>query len=299
LLSLAARLPATVRDVEWAHHLSVLEFVLVTLGVSLVAGLAGSLLGLGGGIIVVPALTLLFGIDIRLAVGASIVSVIATSSGAAAAYVKEHMANLRVGMFLEIGTVTGAITGAFVAGHIQVRWLFVIFGVMMGYSAIEMFRHRGHEEGGPVPPDRLADRLNLHASYYDQTLHKQVDYRVTHTLIGVGLMYIAGMVSGLLGIGSGALKVPSMDLAMRLPIKVSTATSNFMIGVTAAASAGVYFARGDINPLIAAPVAAGVLVGATGGSLLLPRLRNHVIRLIFVVVLVWISVEMLWKGIHG
>jgi hypothetical protein len=126
-----------------------------------------------------------------------------------------------------------------------------------------------------------------------------VDYRVTHTLIGVALMYVAGLVSGLLGIGSGALKVPSMDLAMRLPIKVSTATSNFMIGVTAAASAGVYFARGDINPLIAAPVAAGVLVGATGGSLLLPRLKNQLIRIIFVVVLLWVSIEMLWKGIHG
>ena len=299
LPSQPARVIRYSRSVEWAHHLSVLQFVLLTLGVSLLAGLAGSLLGLGGGIIVVPALTLLFGIDIRLAVGASIVSVIATSSGAAAAYVKEHLANLRVGMFLEIGTVTGAITGAFVAGHIQVRWLFVIFGIMMGYSAIEMYRHRKHEEGGAVPPDRIADRLNLHGRYYDQTLGRNVDYRVTHTLIGVALMYVAGMVSGLLGIGSGALKVPSMDLAMRLPIKVSTATSNFMIGVTAAASAGVYFARGDINPLIAAPVAAGVLVGATGGSLLLPRLKNQFIRLIFVAVLVWISIEMLWKGVRG
>jgi len=288
-----------VPGVEWAHHLSVLQFVLLTLGVSLFAGLAGSLLGLGGGIIVVPALTLLFGINIRLAVGASIVSVIATSSGAAAAYVRDHVANLRVGMFLEIGTVTGAITGAFVAGHVQVRWLFVIFGLMMGYSAIEMFRHRKQEEGGAVPPDRLADRLRLHSSYFDHVLNRQVDYRVTHTMLGVALMYVAGMVSGLLGIGSGALKVPSMDLAMRLPIKVSTATSNFMIGVTAAASAGVYFARGDINPLIAAPVAAGVLVGATGGSLLLPRLKNQLIRLIFVLVLLWVSIEMLWKGIHG
>lgn len=284
---------------HWAEHLTVLHFVLLTLGVSLVAGLAGALLGLGGGIIVVPALTLLFGIDIRLAVGASIVSVIATSSGAAAAYVREHMTNLRVAMFLEIGTTTGAITGAFIAGHIQVRWLFVIFGVMMGYSAIEMFRKRHHEEGGPVPPDTLADTLRLHSGYFDHVLNRQVDYRVTHTLIGLGLMYVAGMVSGLLGIGSGALKVPSMDLAMRLPIKVSTATSNFMIGVTAAASAGVYFARGDINPLIAAPVAAGVLVGATGGSLLLPRLKSHLIRLIFVIVLLWISGEMLWNGIRG
>ena len=271
----------------------------MTFGISIVAGLAGSLLGLGGGIIVVPALTLLLKIDMRLAIGASIVSVIATSSGAAAAYVKEHMANLRVAMFLEIGTTVGAVTGAFLAGHLQVRWLFMIFGLMMGYSAVEMFRKRHHEDGGAVPPDRLADRLNLHSGYYDQAQQKQIDYRVTHTLLGLALMYVAGCVSGLLGIGSGALKVPSMDLAMRLPIKASTATSNFMIGVTAAASAGVYFARGDINPLIAAPVAAGVLVGATGGSRLLPRLRNNVIRLIFVLVLLWISAQMLWKGLHA
>lgn len=281
------------------QHLTPLTFVLITFGASVIAGLLGALLGLGGGIIVVPVLTLLLKVDIHLAVGASIVSVIATSSGAAAAYVREHMTNLRVAMFLEIGTTTGAITGAFLAGHIAVRWLFVTFGVMMGYSALEMFRNRRHAENAPVPPDRLADRLRLHSGYYDQALRKQIDYRVTRTLPGLGLMYIAGCVSGLLGIGSGALKVPSMDLAMRLPIKVSTATSNFMIGVTAAASAGVYFVRGDIAPLIAAPVAAGVLVGATGGSRLLPRLQSRLIRTIFVLVLLWISGEMLYRGVRG
>ena len=283
----------------WLQHITPFDFVLITLGISVLAGIAGSILGLGGGVIVVPALTLLLHVDIRLAVGASIVSVIATSSGAAAAYVKQHMTNLRVAMFLEIGTTTGAITGAFLAGHIAVRWLFIVFGVMMGYSAIEMYRKRHHKEDAPVPSDALADRLNLHGSYFDHALRKRIDYRVTHTWLGLILMYVAGCVSGLLGIGSGALKVPSMDLAMRLPIKVSTATSNFMIGVTAAASAGVYFARGDINPLIAAPVAAGVLIGATGGSLLLPRLQNQHIRLFFVLVLLWISAEMLWKGVHG
>jgi uncharacterized membrane protein YfcA len=280
------------------HHLTPLGFVLLTFGISLVAGLVGALLGLGGGIIVVPALTLLMGINIRLAVGASIVSVIATSSGAAAAYVREHMTNLRVAMFLEIGTTTGAITGAFLAGLIDPRWLFIVFGIMMGYSALEMFRNR-HEIGAPVPPDRLADKLRLHGSYYDQVMRQQIDYRVTHTTLGLVLMYVAGCVSGLLGIGSGALKVTSMDLAMRLPIKVSTATSNFMIGVTAAASAGVYFVRGEIAPLIAAPVAAGVLIGATGGALLLPRLRNRSIRIAFVIVLLWISAQMLWRGVRG
>jgi len=289
----AATVPAVL-----AEHLTIFQFVLITFGISVVAGLAGALLGLGGGIIVVPALTLLMGVNIRLAVGASVVSVIATSSGAAAAYVREHMTNLRVAMFLEIGTTTGAISGAFLAGRLPARWLFIVFSVMMGYSAIEMLRNR-HEMGGHVPSDRLADRLRLHGSYYDQLLGKKVDYRVTHTSLGLVLMYVAGCVSGLLGIGSGALKVPSMDLAMRLPIKVSTATSNLMIGVTAAASAGVYFARGDISPLIAAPVAAGVLIGATGGSRLLPRLSNRFIRLAFVLVLLWICGQMLWKGARG
>jgi uncharacterized membrane protein YfcA len=275
-----------------------LSFTLVTFGLSVAAGLLGSLLGLGGGIIIVPALTLLLHIDIRYAIGASIVSVIATSSGAAAAYVRERMTNLRVAMFLEVGTTTGAISGAYLAGRIGGRWLFIVFGLMMGYSAIEMFRHR-HREGAPVPPSKLADRLNLHASYFDQQARQEMDYRVTRPVLGLGLMYIAGCVSGLLGIGSGALKVTAMDLAMRLPIKVSTATSNFMIGVTAAASAGVYFGRGDIDPFIAAPVAAGVLIGAIGGSLLLGRLQARAIRFVFVLVLLWISVQMLIKGVRG
>jgi uncharacterized membrane protein YfcA len=271
----------------------------VTFGISLGAGLLGSLLGLGGGIIVVPALTLVLKIDIRYAIGASIVSVIATSSGAAAAYVKEHMTNLRVAMLLELGTTTGALTGAFLAAIIAGRWLFIIFGLMLGYSALAMLRKREDMAGIDVPVDRLADRLRLHDSYFDQATNETVVYRVTHTTLGLVLMYIAGVVSGLLGIGSGALKVPAMDLAMRLPIKVSTATSNFMIGVTAAASAGVYFARGDIDPFVAAPVAAGVLIGATGGSHLLGKLRSQSIRAVFILVLLWISVEMLWKGLMG
>ena len=278
--------------------MSPLNFTLITFALSIGAGFLGSLLGLGGGIIIVPALTLLLHIDIRYAIGASIVSVIATSSGAAAAYVREHMSNLRVAMLLEVGTTTGAISGAYLAGRIGGRWLFIVFGAMMGYSAVEMFRHR-HREGAPVPPSKWADRLSLHGSYFDQQAQRQIDYRVTRPGPGLVLMYIAGCVSGLLGIGSGALKVPAMDLAMRLPIKVSTATSNFMIGVTAAASAGVYFGRGDIDPFIAAPVAAGVLIGATGGSLLLGRLQARWIRLVFVVVLLWISVQMLVKGVRG
>jgi uncharacterized membrane protein YfcA len=274
-----------------------LTFTAITLAISIAAGVLGSLLGLGGGIIVVPALTLLMKIDIRYAIGASIVSVIATSSGAAAAYVRERMTNLRVAMVLELATTSGAISGAYLAGRIQSRWLFVIFGVIMGYSALAMFRRRHEHGAGSAPADRWADRLRLHDSYFDPALGQEVHYQVGRTRLGLALMYVAGVVSGLLGIGSGALKVPAMDLAMGLPIKVSTATSNFMIGVTAAASAGVYFARGDIDPFVTAPVAVGVLLGASAGSHLLGRLHSRVIRLIFIIVLLWVSAQMLIKGI--
>jgi uncharacterized membrane protein YfcA len=279
--------------------LTPLGFTLIVFGISIVAGVLGSLLGLGGGIIVVPVLTLLFKIDIRYAVGASIVSVIATSSGAAAAYVRERMTNLRVAMFLELGTTTGALSGAFLASRINPRWLFVLFGIVLGYSALIMFKKRHSVAGEDVPHDAWADKLNLHGSYYDQAERREIVYRVTHSWIGLAMMYVAGVVSALLGIGSGSLKVPAMDLAMRLPIKVSTATSNFMIGVTAAASAGVYFAQGKINPVIAAPVAVGILIGATAGSRLLGRLHSKVIRVAFVIVLLVISVQMLLKGFRG
>jgi len=278
--------------------MTLLQFDLSVLGISALAGVLGSLLGLGGGIIIVPTLTLLFHIDIRYAIGASIVSVIATSSGAAAAYVRERMTNLRVAMVLELATSAGALTGAYLAGHLAVRWLYVIFGIVMGYSALMMFRKR-HEAGEEVIAAPWADYLKLHSSYYDEAAGREIVYRVARTRVGLGLMYIAGIVSGLLGIGSGALKVPAMDLAMRLPIKVSTATSNFMIGVTAAASAGVYFARGDIDPFIAAPVATGVLIGAVLGSRLLGRLQSATIRVVFVAVLLWVSAEMLLKGLRG
>jgi uncharacterized membrane protein YfcA len=275
------------------------EFTLLAFAISVAAGVLGSLLGLGGGIIIIPALTLLFKIDIRYAIGASIVSVIATSSGAAAAYVRERMTNLRVAMVLEVATVSGALTGAFVAGQVKGRWLYVIFGLVMGYSALMMFRKRNQlaEEESIAAP--WADYLRLHSSYYDEALKQQVKYRVARTRVGLALMYGAGVVSGLLGIGSGALKVPAMDLAMRLPIKVSAATSNFMIGVTAAASAGVYFMRGDIDPFVAAPVAAGVVVGATIGSRLLGVLHHRLIRIVFVAVLLWVSLQMLIKGLQG
>jgi uncharacterized membrane protein YfcA len=274
-----------------------LDFVLSLFAICLVAGFFGSLVGLGGGIIVVPALTLIFGIDIRYAIGASIVSVIATSSGAAAAYVREGMTNLRTAMLLEIATTIGAVSGAFLAGILHGRWLFLIFAAMLAASAVAMLRRTGDSKRS-VPRDAWADRLQLHGSYFDQSQHRQVEYRVARTRLGLGLMYLAGAVSGLLGIGSGVLKVPAMDLAMRIPIKVSTATSNFMIGVTAAASAGVYFARGDIDPFITAPVALGVVLGAVAGSRVLARIDNRMLRIVFVGILLVVSAQMIWKGFH-
>jgi uncharacterized membrane protein YfcA len=274
-------------------------FVIAVGAISLVAGFLGSLLGLGGGLIVIPALTLLLHVDIRLAIGASIVSVIATSSGAAAAYVRDRLANMRVAMFLELGTTLGGITGAYVAGVVQPRFLFILFGLILGYSAFAMLRGRrkGEEEELEVGP--WARVLQLKSSYFDPAAGEEVAYQPVRARIGLALMYIAGVVSGLLGIGSGALKVPAMDLAMELPIKVSTATSNFMIGVTAAASAGVYFSRGQIDPFIAAPVAIGVLAGAFVGSHTLGRIDSRSMRMAFIIILVLIAAQMLFKGVFA
>jgi uncharacterized protein len=274
-----------------------LEFIVGLGSLSLLAGFLGSLLGLGGGIIVVPALTLFFGIDIRYAIGASIVSVIATSSGAGAGYVRRRMANVRLAMLLEVGTTTGAITGAFVSGLVHERYLFLTFGAVLVVTSLAMFR-RPTGPSAPVPPDSFADRLRLHDSFYDEAAAMERSYRVARTKLGVGMMYFAGVISGLLGIGSGALNVPAMDLAMRLPIKVSTATSNFVMGVTAAASAGVFFARGDIDPFIAAPVALGVTAGSLVGSRVMARTQNRVLRIVFVVILLLISSQMIWKGLR-
>jgi uncharacterized membrane protein YfcA len=273
-----------------------LLFVVVVAAISLLAGFFGSILGLGGGIVVIPALTLLLHVDIRLAIGASIISVIATSSGAAAAYVRDRMANLRVAMFLELGTTTGAITGAYLAGIVHTRWLFILFSLILGYSAMVMLRNRRVVEGGDV--GAVTRHLRLESSYYDEALGAEIPYQPVRARLGLALMYAAGVVSGLLGIGSGALKVPAMDLAMGLPIKVSTATSNFMIGVTAAASAGLYFSRGQIDPFIAAPVSIGVLAGALMGSQTLGRIQSRSVRTAFVIVLALIAVQMLWEGIR-
>lgn len=263
---------------------------------SIIAGIFGSILGLGGGIIITPALTLLFGIDIRYAIGASIVSVIATSSGAAVTYVRDKITNIRIGMFLEIATTVGAITGAFISGLINTKYLYVIFGILLLYSALAMLMKKGQELPEGVTAHPIADRLRLNGEYYDKVLNKNVNYNVTGIYGGFGMMYVAGVISGLLGIGSGIFKVMAMDLFMKLPLKVSSATSNFMIGVTAAASAGVYLLRGDIDPKIAAPVALGVLAGATIGTKIMQNLKSKTIRMIFIPVLAYVSIEMIIKG---
>jgi uncharacterized membrane protein YfcA len=274
-------------------------FLLELLGISVIAGTIGSILGLGGGTIITPALTLLFGIDIKYAVGASLISVIATSSGAAAAYIKDRMTNLRVGMFLEIATTIGAITGAFLGGIINPNYLYFLFGILMLYSAFAMFKKGKTELPRNVETHPLAEKLKLNGEYYDKALGKNVYYRVSGVPSGFGVMYGAGIISGLLGIGSGSFKVMAMDLFMKLPLKVSSATSNFMMGVTAAASAEVYLLRGDIDPKISAPVALGVLAGATIGTRIMQNMKSKTIRKIFIPFLVYISIEMILKGMGG
>src|SRR6266705_1836177 len=277
-------------------HFSLLIVLLIFAG-SIMAGMLGSLVGLGGGVLIVPLLTIAFGLPIYFAIGASIISVIATSSGAATAYVRDHLTNLRVGMFLEIATTTGAITGAFLAGLLAPKLLFVLFGVILLISVLPLMRKIGEELPQGVKNDRLANWLQLSGSYPDQHLGREVAYQVTHTPLGMAMMYVAGIISGLLGIGSGTFKVLAIDTAMRLPMKVSTTTSNFMIGVTAAASAGIYFSRGDVPPLVAAPVALGVLLGAFLGTRLMTRLSNKALHLIFLPVMAVMSLAIVLRGL--
>lgn len=264
--------------------------------VSLVAGFTGAILGLGGGIILIPFLTLAIHLPIQEAIGVSIVSVIATSSGAAIAYVRDKITNIRIGMFLETATTLGAVTGAFIAGLLNAKMLYFIFSIFMFYSAFNMFKSRHSETSGDVKTHPMAVKLKLNGKYFDQLLNKTVSYQVAGVYPAYIVMYIAGILSGLLGIGGGAFKVLGMDMFMKLPIKVSTSTSNFMIGVTAAASAGVYFSRGDINPSAAGPVALGVLIGAHFGSIALHRISNKHLRVLFIPVLVIVAAQMIWKG---
>jgi uncharacterized protein len=277
--------------------MNILEFTLTIGIVSFAAGLLGALTGLGGGVVVVPVLALAFGVDLHYAIGASLVSVIATSSGAAAAYVREGFSNIRVGMFLEIATSMGAIVGAFLATWVAANSIAIVFGVVLLYSAYQSLRPPKHDPSDTGAPDRLALRLKLDSSYPAPDGPRP--YRVHGIRMGFVLMLGAGALSGLLGIGSGALKVLAMDRAMLLPFKVSTTTSNFMIGVTAAASAGIYLSRGYIDPGLSMPVMLGVLSGSLLGARLLMQTQTRVLRVVFSAVILVMAGEMIYNGLTG
>src|SRR6266446_1314496 len=276
--------------------LNTLEFTAFVGVGALLAGFLGSLTGLGGGVVIVPLLTLVFGVDIRYAIGAALISVIATSSGAAAAYVREGYSNVRVAMFLEIATTVGALVGAAVALHLRVSVIAILFGLVLIYSAYASIRQNPYPTED-LGPDRIASWLRMDSTY--PTPNGLQSYHVRGVPLGFGLMFGAGALSGLLGIGSGAVKVLAMDKAMKLPFKVSTTTSNFMIGVTAAASAGIYLSRGYIDPGLAMPVMLGVLAGSLAGARVLAGAQVRVLRLVFSIVIAFLAIEMIYNGLTG
>jgi uncharacterized membrane protein YfcA len=267
---------------------------------SILAGLLGSLTGLGGGVIIVPALMLFFHVDIRYAIGASLVSVIATSSGAAVAYVREGLSNIRIGMFLEVATTLGALLGAYLTAKVSSHSIAIVFGAALLYSAYASFSTSHNSSSGAAisaESNPLAARLRMNGSYPGPAGEEH--YSAQRIPLGFGIMFGAGTLSGLLGIGSGTVKVLAMDQAMKLPFKVSTTTSNFMIGVTAAASAGVYLSRGYIEPGIAMPVVLGVLGGSFIGTRILVKVRAGALKLLFGLVIVLLGFEMIFSGWTG
>lgn len=272
-----------------------LWFALILFLSSVGAGLLGALSGLGGGVVIVPLLTILFHVDIHYAIGASLVSVIATSSGAAAAYVREGFSNIRVGMFLEIATTLGALVGAWLTTRVPTKDIGIIFGLVLLYSAWASLKKM--HETFTEKPDSLALRLRLQGEL--PTSEGVQEYVAQRVPLGFGLMWLAGALSGLLGIGSGAVKVLAMDQAMRLPFKVSTTTSNFMIGVTAAASAGIYWRSGYLAPSLVFPVMLGVLAGSLIGSRVLVKAHVKTLKLVFSLLIVAMGIEMIINNLMG
>lgn len=277
--------------------LTPLEFVLAAFALAVMAGALGALLGLGGGIILVPGLSVLLGVDIRYAIGASIVAMIATSSGSAVRYMREGLVNVRIALFLEMATVTGALAGAYLAGVISHRALYLVFAaVTLAIGALMLRPHRAD-----VAPHRrravVSRSLGLGGTTAEAPGQAPIAYEPTRTPLGLGMSCMAGAVSGLLGVGGGVLKVPALNVAMGVPLKIATATSSFMIGITAAAGAGVFFHRGDVAPCVAAPVAMGVLGGTLLGTRLHRVISANRLRIVFVVVLAWSAVSMLLKGL--
>ncbi len=276
--------------------MTALEFTLVVWVISALAGFLGALTGLGGGVVVVPVLTLLLGVNIKYAIGASLVSVIATSSGAAAAFVREGFSNIRIGMFLEIATTLGAVFGAYLTGRISTHAISIIFGLVLVQSAYQSLFGKFVDDKR-IASDALGERLRLAGDY--PVGEKRAEYGVRNVPAGFGMMFGAGALSGLLGIGSGAVKVIAMDRAMKIPFKVSTTTSNFMIGVTAAASAGMYISHGYINPGVAMPVMLGVLGGSLLGAKVLVHARVRTLKVVFGIVILAMAVEMIVNGTLG
>ncbi|MXS70643.1 MULTISPECIES: sulfite exporter TauE/SafE family protein [Chryseobacterium] len=271
------------------------EIIILFLG-AISAGLLGSLTGLGGGVIIIPLLTLGFGVPMHYAIGASLISVIGTSSGAAVAFVKEGFTNMRIGMFLEIATTAGAIVGALVSGMLNPNTIGIIFASILLLTVILNLKGKpDHQE--PLIKGSLEDRLKLYGTFPDKGVIKS--YAARNTIPGFFMMMFAGAMSGLLGIGSGALKVLAMDNMMRLPFKVSTTTSNFMIGVTAVASSLIYFQRGEIIPVIVAPVLVGVVVGSFIGSKTLMVSKTKKLKTFFAIVITILSVYMMYNGIRS
>jgi uncharacterized membrane protein YfcA len=266
--------------------------------ISIVAGFVGAMSGMGGGVILIPALTF-FGMDIKHAIAVSIVSVIATSSGSASAYVKDRITNLKVGMFLEMFTIMGALAGAAITIISGRKFLFILFGIVLLFSWVALFRQRNESWRQAVHQDTFSHWLELEGNYYDQSVGKIIEYRGSRAYLGGPLMFGAGMVAGLLGIGAGALKVLIHDLVLGLPPKVSTTTSNLIIGVTALAGTSVYLAAGMIDPGLAAPIILGVILGATVGTRLLVRLTNQMVRRFFLLVLLILGIEMILRSIWG
>lgn len=276
-----------------------MEWLVIVALASIAAGFLGSMMGIGGGVIIVPTLAGLLGVDIRLAVGASLVAVTATSSAAAAAFVRDNLTNVRLAIFLESATTSGAVIGVIIGSHAPRRLLAMLFVGVLLFAAYNIFRRR-HAGYLPVGSGGAWERrLNLAATYVDESTGLTIDYGMHRIPLGWGLMVLAGMMSGMLGIGAGVLKVPTMDAAMGLPAKASSATSNFMIGVTAASGAVTMYFMGYVNPLLTAPVVMGVFLGSLAGSRLMPRVKDGRIRLLFIVVLLAAAVEMTIKQFRG
>lgn len=276
--------------------MTILAFTLILLAGAYCAGLLGSLTGLGGGVVVIPLLTLAFGVDFHYAVGAALVASISTSSGSGSAYVKEGITNIRLGMFLEIATTIGAVCGAAIAVLLDNNMIAILFGCVLVLTAVMQQRRKSDHDG--VVGSEAARKLRLYGTW-PQKDGAVKSYQLKHVGGGFGVMYIAGALSGILGIGSGVLKVIAMDGIMKVPFKVSTTTSNFMMGVTACASAVVYIQRGQIEPGIACPVMIGVLGGALTGARLLKKMDVRVLRRIFCIAILLVAANMIWQGLHG